>query len=94
MPVAQIFGNLSLWASLPAVVLYYLFYSSFEYDDPEGRVTDTKVNWFVDVLLIQLRSHSAHAQIRNEDSIVHVKLILNSSFMQSNIFILRQKSRY
>jgi hypothetical protein len=44
MPVAQIFGNLSLWASLPAVVLYYLFYSSFEYDDPEGRVTDTKVN--------------------------------------------------
>lgn len=43
MPLAQIFGNLSLWASLPAVLVYYLFYSSFEYDDPEGRVSDTKV---------------------------------------------------
>jgi hypothetical protein len=43
MPLAQIFGNLSLWASLPAFLVYYLFYSSFEYDDPEGRVSDTKV---------------------------------------------------
>ncbi|EFX84143.1 hypothetical protein DAPPUDRAFT_100066 [Daphnia pulex] len=42
MPLAQIFGNLSLWASLPAFLVYYLFYSSFEYDDPEGRVSDTK----------------------------------------------------
>lgn len=47
MPLTQIFGNLSLWASLPAFVLYYLFYSSFERDNPEGRVTDTKVNLFV-----------------------------------------------
>jgi hypothetical protein len=42
-PPAQIFGNLSVWASFPAFVLYYLFYSSFEFNDPEGRVTDTTV---------------------------------------------------
>jgi hypothetical protein len=42
--VHQLFGNLSLRASLPPFFVYYLFYSSFEYDDPEGRFTDTKVN--------------------------------------------------
>ena len=53
MSIAQIFGNLSLWASLPPFLVYYLFYSSFEYDDPEGRVTDTKVNIHI-ILIDQL----------------------------------------
>ncbi len=43
MTLSQIFGNLNLWASLPAALLYYLFVTSFEYDDPEGRITDTTV---------------------------------------------------
>ncbi|XP_045036542.1 glucose dehydrogenase [FAD, quinone]-like [Daphnia magna] len=41
MPLSQIVGNLSVWASFPAFVLYYLFYSSFEFNNPEGRVSDT-----------------------------------------------------
>lgn len=41
--LAQIFGPLSLWASLPSFLLYYLFYSTFEHNDPEGPVKDTKV---------------------------------------------------
>ena len=44
MTFAQAFGNLSLWASLPPVLLYYLYISFFEYDNPEGPVTDTTVN--------------------------------------------------
>lgn len=43
MPLSQIVGNLSVWASFPAFVLYYLFYSSFEFNNPEGRVSDTTV---------------------------------------------------
>jgi hypothetical protein len=43
MSLEQIFGNLSLWASLPGFLLYYLFVSSFEHNDPEGHVTDTTV---------------------------------------------------
>ncbi|KZS09801.1 Glucose dehydrogenase [Daphnia magna] len=42
MFLTQIFGNLSLWASFPAFLLYYLFYSSFEMNDPEGYVTDAE----------------------------------------------------
>ncbi len=44
--LAQIFGPLSLWASLPSFLLYYLFYSTFEHNDPEGPVKDTKVCLF------------------------------------------------
>jgi hypothetical protein len=46
MPLTQILGNLSLWASFPGFLLYYLFYSTFEFNDPEGHVTDTTVNTF------------------------------------------------
>uniref|UniRef100_A0A0P6FW01 Glucose dehydrogenase (FAD, quinone) n=1 Tax=Daphnia magna TaxID=35525 RepID=A0A0P6FW01_9CRUS len=42
MPLTQIFGNLSLWASFPAFLLYYLLYSSFEMNDPEGFITDAE----------------------------------------------------
>ncbi|KAI9552866.1 hypothetical protein GHT06_020750 [Daphnia sinensis] len=41
MPLSQIAGNLSVLASFPAFVLYYLFYSTFDFNDPEGRVSDT-----------------------------------------------------
>ncbi|XP_045036175.1 glucose dehydrogenase [FAD, quinone] isoform X1 [Daphnia magna] len=43
MPFSQLFGNLSLWASLPPFLLSYLFYSMFDKSDPEGLVTDTQV---------------------------------------------------
>ncbi|KAK4014305.1 hypothetical protein OUZ56_026831 [Daphnia magna] len=42
MFLTQIFSNLSLWASFPAFLLYYLFYSSFEMNDLEGYVTDAE----------------------------------------------------
>jgi len=44
MSIAQLIGNLKLLASLPAFLIYYFVYSSFDYRNPEGRVKDTKVN--------------------------------------------------
>lgn len=43
MPLSQVLSNLRIYASFPFFILYYLLYSSFDYNDPEGRVTDTKV---------------------------------------------------
>jgi len=43
MSIAQFIGNLRILASLPAFLVYYFFYSSFDYQNPEGRVRDTKV---------------------------------------------------
>lgn len=52
MSLAQFFGNLRIFSSLPAFILYYLFYSSFENDDPEGRITDTTVCTHIDFELV------------------------------------------
>jgi len=41
--MSQLLTNLQLWSSLPAFIVYYLFYTAFEYKDSEGRVKDTKV---------------------------------------------------
>lgn len=41
--MSHLLGTANLWASLTPVVLTYLFYSSFDSRNPEGRVTDTTV---------------------------------------------------
>ena len=42
--VAGILGNLQLWTSVPFFLVYYLFYTGFDYQNPEGRVKDTTVS--------------------------------------------------
>ena len=44
MPLSQVLGNFNLLVSAPAFILYYLLYSTFNFNDPEGFVTDTTVN--------------------------------------------------
>ena len=44
MPLSQVLGNFNLLVSAPAFILYYLLYSTFDFNDPEGFVTDTTVN--------------------------------------------------
>lgn len=39
----QLLGNARLLLSLPPFVVYYLFYSTLNFADPEGRVADIKV---------------------------------------------------
>lgn len=41
--MSHLLGTANLWASLTPVVLTYLFYSTFDSSNPEGRVTDTTV---------------------------------------------------
>ena len=41
--MSQLLGNIQLWSSLPAFIIYYLFYTAFDSKNPEGRVKDTKV---------------------------------------------------
>lgn len=41
--MSHLLGTANLWASLTPVVLTYLFYSTFDSRNPEGRVTDTTV---------------------------------------------------
>jgi len=43
MSIAQLIGNFRLFASLPAFLVYYFFYSSFDSQNPEGQIKDTKV---------------------------------------------------
>ena len=43
MYVSQVLGNLNLWTSLPLYIIYQLYYFVFTGQNPEGRVTDTRV---------------------------------------------------
>ena len=41
--MSNLFGTANLWVSVMPVFFTYLFYSSFDGSNPEGRVTDTTV---------------------------------------------------
>jgi len=53
MSIAQLIGNFRLLASLPAFLVYYFFYSSFDSQNPEGQIRDTKVIDLIYRLLLQ-----------------------------------------
>ena len=55
--IAGLLGNLQIWTSLPFFLVYYLFYTGFDNQNPEGRVKDTTVRRDVYVSTLFLRAY-------------------------------------
>ena len=87
LTLTQVFGPLNLWASLPTFLLYYLFYSSFEHNDPEGPVKDTNVSrhfYFKNFFFCTIPIHLAWL-LSNSAGYCKKKLVIQISISQKRM---------